>query len=73
MSSPWSVRRFSQTSGKMHDGFLHAASISLDAATYGELERGELAAQDAFLTGRVEVKGDMQMAIQLALAALAPD
>jgi hypothetical protein len=50
-----------------------AATISLDAETYGMLERGELEAQDAFLSGRVEVKGDMQMAIQLALAALAPD
>jgi hypothetical protein len=50
-----------------------AASISLDAETYGELELGTLAPQDAFLSGRVEVKGDMQMAIQLALAALAPD
>ncbi|MBW2274679.1 MAG: SCP2 sterol-binding domain-containing protein [Deltaproteobacteria bacterium] len=50
-----------------------AATISLDAATYGELERGELEPQDAFLSGRVEVGGDLQVAIQLALAALAPD
>jgi len=50
-----------------------AASISLDAETYRELECGALEPQDAFLSGRIEAKGDMQMAIQLALAALAPD
>ena len=41
--------------------------------TYQELKTGALAPQDVFLNGLVEIKGDMQMAMQVALAAVAPD
>jgi len=48
-------------------------SISLDAATYDELRGGTLAPQDAFMSGRVQVDGDMQMVMKIALAALSPE
>jgi len=47
-------------------------SISLDRSTYGQLLSGELNAQNAFLEGRVTVAGDMQLVMQLALAAMSP-
>ena len=40
---------------------------------YEQLKSGELEAQNAFMTGRIEVEGDMQLAMQLALAVLAPE
>ncbi len=40
---------------------------------YAALKSGELEAQNAFMTGRIEVDGDMQLAMQLALAVLAPE
>jgi hypothetical protein len=48
-------------------------SISVERDAYRALRSGELAAQDAFLSGRIQVEGDLQLAMQLALAALAPD
>jgi len=50
-----------------------SCSIRIDADSYHAMRRGELAPQDAFLGGRIEVEGDMQMAMQLALAALSPE
>jgi putative sterol carrier protein len=50
-----------------------ACTIQLDQATYAELSAGNLSSEDAFLSGRVVVEGDMQLAIALALATLAPD
>jgi hypothetical protein len=47
--------------------------IRVDEATYTELRRGKLDPQDAFLEGRIEIEGDMEMAIGLALAASSPD
>ena len=47
--------------------------IQLDEATYAELKEGSLTTEDAFLSGRVAVQGDMQLAIALALATIAPD
>jgi hypothetical protein len=49
------------------------ATIRLDEAVYGRLRRGELDPQDAFMDGQIEIKGDMDMAVGLALAALSPD
>jgi putative sterol carrier protein len=47
--------------------------IRLDQETYADLQSGALSPQDAFLGGRVQVEGDMQIAISLALAAVSPD
>lgn len=47
--------------------------ISVDADAYQQLRSGELQPQDAFMGGKIRVEGDMQMAMQLALAALSPD
>lgn len=49
------------------------AILRLEEAVYARLRSGELDPQDAFLTGEVEVEGDVEMAIGLALAALSPD
>jgi hypothetical protein len=48
-------------------------SILVDRDAYRALRAGELNPQDAFLAGQIQVEGDMQLAMQLALAALAPD
>ena len=45
------------------------ASLRMDAEVYRQLREGELKAQDAFFSGAIEVEGDMQLAISLALAA----
>jgi len=48
-------------------------AISLDAEAYAELQSGALSPQDAFMSGRVQVDGDMQMVMKIALAALSPE
>ena len=48
-------------------------TIRVDAAAYRELRIGALQPQDAFLAGKIQVEGDMQLAMQLALAVLSPD
>jgi hypothetical protein len=48
-------------------------TIRLNDAVYTALRSGGLDPQDAFLDGRIEVEGDMEMAVGLALAALSPD
>jgi len=48
-------------------------TIRVDAQAYRELRSGALAPQDAFLAGKITVEGDMQLAMQLALAVLSPD
>jgi hypothetical protein len=40
---------------------------------YAELQAGRLDAQSAFMSGKLELEGDMQLAMQLALAAMSPD
>ena len=45
----------------------------VERSAYAELRNGQLNPQDAFLTGRIQVEGDLQLAMQLALAAVAPD
>jgi putative sterol carrier protein len=49
------------------------ASLRMDAEVYRRLSEGELQAQEAFFSGAIEIEGDMQLAVTLALAALAPD
>ena len=50
-----------------------ATSIAVDRSAYVDLRSGRLNPQDAFLTGQIQVEGDLQLAMQLALAAVAPD
>ena len=50
-----------------------ATAIAVDRDAYAELRSGRLNPQDAFLTGRIQVEGDLQLAMQLALAAVGPD
>ena len=49
------------------------ATIRIEEAIYAKLRQGELDPQDAFLDGLVEIEGDVEMAIGLALAALSPE
>src|SRR5690606_17536631 len=48
-------------------------AIRVDTEAYRELRRGALQPQDAFLAGKIQIEGDMQLAMQLALAVLSPD
>jgi hypothetical protein len=48
-------------------------TIRVDAEAYRALRAGALQPQDAFLAGKIQVEGDMQLAMQLALAVLSPD
>ena len=47
--------------------------ISVDAQAYRDLRSGALDPQSAFMNQQIRVEGDMQAAMQLALAAVAPD
>jgi hypothetical protein len=47
--------------------------IRVDPDVYAELRAGRLDAQNAFMGGKIEIEGDMQLAMQVALAAMAPD
>jgi putative sterol carrier protein len=48
-------------------------TIRVEAQAYRELREGKLEPQQAFLAGKIAVEGDMQRAMQLALAVLSPD
>ena len=48
-------------------------SIHVDRDAYLDLRAGRLNPQDALLSGRIQLEGDLQLAMQLALAAVAPD
>jgi hypothetical protein len=48
-------------------------TIRVDDAAYRELRAGTLDPQSAFMSQRIVVEGDMRVAMQLALAAIAPD
>lgn len=45
--------------------------VRLSEDTYGDLKQGKIAPQDVFLNGLIEIEGDMQMAMQIAMAAVA--
>ena len=47
-------------------------TIRLEREAYRALRSGELEPQDAFMSGQIAVEGDMQLAMQIALAALSP-
>jgi hypothetical protein len=49
------------------------ARIRVDEEAYRDLRSGALDPQTAFLEHRIQVEGDMQIALLLALAAVAPD
>lgn len=51
------------------------AQCSLEVAreAYDRLRTGEINPQEAFMNQQIAVEGDMQMAMQLALAAMTPD
>ena len=48
-------------------------SIRVDAQAYRDLRAGTLDPQTAFMTQQIAIEGDMRVAMQLALAAIAPD
>ena len=48
-------------------------TIRIADDVYEDLRAGKLPAQDAFMSGRIAIEGDMQMAMELALMALSPD
>jgi hypothetical protein len=50
-----------------------AACITVDEAAYRDLRGGQLDPAQAFLNGSIKVEGDLQLAMQLALAMLLPD
>ena len=47
--------------------------IRVGPEVYAQLREGRLDAQNAFMGGQLEVSGDLQIAMQLALAALSPE
>lgn len=47
--------------------------IRIDPEVYADLRAGRLDAQNAFMGGKLQVEGDLQLAMQVALAAMAPD
>ena len=48
-------------------------SLEIALEAYEQLRAGQLSPQDAFMNGQIVATGDMQMAMQLALAAMTPD
>ena len=61
------------TLGDSTPGDTADTTIRVDAQAYRELREGKLEPQEAFLAGKIAVEGDMQRAMQLALAVLSPD
>ena len=45
----------------------------MDEAAYRDLRSGEIDLQSAFMDLRIAIEGDMQLALQVALAAIAAD
>jgi hypothetical protein len=77
LTGPGGFRLLAQLGGDPPDGPKDVAPtpdthIRVDADAYRELRSGTLQPQDAFLTGKIQVEGDMQLALRLALAVLSP-
>lgn len=49
------------------------ATIRIDADAYAQIRSGTLSPPQAFMSGAVELEGDMQLAMQVALALMSPD
>jgi putative sterol carrier protein len=47
--------------------------LEVEREAYEKLRTGEINPQEAFMNQQIAVTGDMQMAMQLALAAMTPD
>lgn len=47
--------------------------LSVAREAYDKLRSGQINPQEAFMNQQIEIEGDMQMAMQLALAAMTPD
>jgi len=47
--------------------------IQVGAEVYADLREGRLDPQNAFMSGQLDVSGDLQIAMSLALAALSPE
>ena len=47
--------------------------LEVEREAYEKLRRGEMNPQEAFMSQQISIQGDMQMAMQLALAAMTPD
>lgn len=48
-------------------------TIIVDRDAYLDLRAGRLSPPDAVMSGRIQLEGDLQLAMQLALAAMSPD
>jgi len=50
-----------------------SCTLRLPSEVYASLRTGDLDPQAAFLEGHIEIEGDMELAMRLALTALAPE